>query len=70
MSDSKERNRWLLDFQRRLGLPLPPGLPPFVHEDGLKRLQDLQSDCSDQRVAEFRDWVIGVCRCFGFIMKG
>lgn len=56
----------LTEFQRRLGLPLPPGLPPFVHEDGLKRLQELQSDFSDKRVAEFKDWVCQVCRCFGY----
>lgn len=67
MSDSKEQDPRLIELQRRLGLPLPPGLPRFVHEDGLERLQAIQKKgLDDTSCDEFRKWVFDVCRCFGY----
>ena len=54
-------------LQDQLGLPMPEGLPRFVFEEGLQRLQAMQSRQIDERVAqEFRSWVDRVRRCFGF----
>ena len=54
-------------LQDQLGLPLPEGLPRFVFEDGLQRLQAMQSAPVDEHVAQgFRSWVDRVRRCFGF----
>ncbi|MFN6398413.1 MAG: hypothetical protein ACK449_00720 [Planctomycetota bacterium] len=57
----------LIELQCRLGLPLPSGLPKFVHEDGLERLQEIQKKGLDDALCvEFQKWVFDVCRCFGF----
>jgi hypothetical protein len=54
-------------LQDQLGLPMPEGLPRFVFEEGLQRLQAMQSRQIDEQVAqEFRSWVDRVRRCFGF----
>jgi hypothetical protein len=54
-------------LQDQLGLPLPEGLPRFVFEDGLQRLQAMQAIRIDEHVIqEFRSWVDRVRRCFGF----
>ena len=67
MSDSKELDPRLIELQRRLGLPLPPGLPRFIHEDGLERLQAIQkTGLDDTSCDELRKWVFDVSRCFGF----
>lgn len=67
MIDAKEREAKMVELQGRLGLPLPPGLPAFVLEDGIARLQDLQREGgSEDQVSNFRDWVGDVFRCFGF----
>ncbi|MEI8212232.1 MAG: hypothetical protein WCI02_08785 [Planctomycetota bacterium] len=54
-------------LQQRLGLPLPDGVPPFIHADGLVRLQQMQkTGATDEAVAEFRSWARSVKDCFGF----
>lgn len=70
MIDAKERAAKMVELQGRLGLPLPPGLPAFVLEDGIARLQDLQREGGcEERVGSFRNWVSEVLRCFGFSIE-
>lgn len=61
MSRDDER---FLRLQNMLELPLPDGLPRFVHDEGLERLQALQKHIDAAKVDQFRKWVFQVRRCF------
>ncbi len=56
-------------LQKMLELPLPDGLPRFVHEEGLERLQALQKNIDIARFDDFRKWIFQVRRCFGFSQR-
>jgi hypothetical protein len=66
MSRDDER---FVRLQKMLELPLPGGLPRFVHDEGLERLHALQKNIDAAKVDEFRKWVFRVRRCFFFFQR-
>ncbi len=55
-----------------LGLPLPPGAPPFVEEEAMRRLTEWVESPKSQKTesacngfaSEFREWTNKVRKCF------
>ena len=68
-SDITEDERFV-QLQQMLDLPLPDGLPQFVHDEGLERLIALQRsspDHLDSDIQDFRLWITLIRKCFGFL---
>jgi hypothetical protein len=48
----------MASLQYKLGLPLPDGAD---HDEGFRRLQQLQANPTDEAFTEFRRWVDAQC---------